>query len=264
MTISESLCRFLNIFFKKPHVPSRESAILYSESEYNSAEKKLALYKKHIEFSGTLVLDAGCGLGGRTVFYSEKGSDSVIGIDIDQEHISHSKEFADKRNVKNVHFLVGNLNNLPFKSNVFDIILLNDVIEHIRRPYLMSSFAEIKRVIKVKGKICLEFPPWTNAFAAHLYDYIYIPWCHLLFSSSTLINVINNHNPNPQFGKLSRIEHFNELNRIVISEFLSILSEVGFKVIHYECKMIKNLRFLHYLPWLNQYLTSRVVAVLSK
>ena len=264
MRLGEYFCLFLNKFFPKKKVAGRESSQSYSVSEYDRAKDTLALHAPYINLKDQIVLDAGCGLGGKTVFYAENGCNSIIGIDIDENHIKYASQFAKKKGVLNAEFIIGSLYTLPFKSNKFDIIFLNDVVEHIRRPILISALEECKRVIRVNGRICLEFPPWTSPYAAHLYDYIYIPWCQLLFSSVTLINVIKRMKPKPRYGKLSFIEHFQELNHITIKEFKDIIGKLDFKVINFELHMIKNIKILRYIPFLNKYLITHVIAVLSK
>ncbi len=263
MKLGEYFCLFLNNFFPKIKMPGRESPQSYSEAQYGWAEDDLRLYAPYINLKDKIVLDAGCGPGGKTVFYAENGCKLIMGMDMDENHIRYAKEFAKKKGILNAEFKVGNLNALPFESNKFDIIFMNDVVEHIRRPILVSALEECKRVLKVNGRICLDFPPWTSPQAAHLYDYIYIPWCQLLFSSETLINVTKSMNPKPRHGKLSVIEHFQELNHITIKEFKDIIRKLDFKVINFELRMIKS-KILRYIPFFNKYLTSRVVAVLSK
>ena len=264
MKLRECSCLFLNNLFPKKKVGCRESPQLYSEAEYDWAKGSLALHSPYIDLKGRIVLDAGCGLGGKTVFYAENICSSIIGIDIDESHIKYANEFAQRKGVLNAEFMVGSLDALPFESNRFDIIFLNDVIEHIRRPILISTLKECKRVVKVNGRICLEFPPWTSPWAAHLYDYIHFPWCQLLFSSEILISVAKRMKPKPRFGKLSVIEHFQELNHITIKEFKDIIKKLDFEVINLELYMIGNVEILRYIPFFTEYLTSRVVAVLSK
>jgi len=264
MKLSESICLLLNNIFPKIKVAGRESAQSYSEAEYGWAKSSFALFAPYINLKDRDILDAGCGLGGKTVFYAEGGCNSIIGIDMDENHIKYSKQFAKKKGVFNAQFKVADLNILPFESNKFDIVFLNDVVEHIRRPVLISALEECKRVIKVNGRICLDFPPWTSWDAAHLYDYIYIPWCQLFFSLKTLINVVKRLNPKPRFGKLSVIEHFLELNHITIAEFREIIRKLDFRVIHSEMRMLKDKGSLKHIPFVNKYLTSRFVMVLSK
>ncbi|MCX6664743.1 MAG: methyltransferase domain-containing protein [Euryarchaeota archaeon] len=264
MKIDEYFCLHLNNFFPKKTVAGEGSPQSHSEIEYEWAKGNLELHSSYIDLKDKIIMDAGCGLGGKTVFYAENGCKSVVGIDMDDRHIKYADDFAKQRGALNTEFMVGSLDSLPFESNKFDIVFLSDVIEHIRRPILIKALEECKRVVKTNGRICLEFPPWTSNDAAHLYNYIYIPWCQVVFSPETLINVTKKMNPKPRHGGLSVIEHFQELNHITIKEFKDIIRELDFKVINFETLMIKNIKTLRYIPFFNRYLTSRVVAVLSK
>lgn len=264
MKLDEKVYLLLNNFFKKIIIIMGylDSSSSYSEKEYNWGKKKMALYTPYIDLKDKTVLDAGCGLGGKTVLYAESDCKTIIGIDMDENHINCAKEFTFEKGPLNTDFITGNLSNMPFKSNSFDIIFLNDVVEHIRGPILINALSECKRVVKVNGKICLEFPPWTSPFAAHMN--IIIPWCHLFLSEEALINLNQRTKPKPRLGKLSNIEHFLELNRITIKEFKDIIRNLDFKVIYYEDVMLKNIKILNHIPIYDKYLTSRVVAVLSK
>ncbi|MFI5134365.1 MAG: class I SAM-dependent methyltransferase [Chitinophagales bacterium] len=265
MRIGESICLFLNNFFPKKKVEGRESPQAYSEAQYKWARKSLALYDGYIDLQNKIVLDAGCGPGGKTVYFSEQGCKEVFGVDIDENRIEYAKDFATMKSATGIKFIVGNLANLPFEAESFDFIFLNDVVEHLERPILESALAECKRVIKANGKICMEFPPWTSYDAAHLYDFIYIPWCQVFFSDKTLINVMRRiAKVPPTVGKLSHEEHFLELNRITIKEAKQLFRKLQFKIIYFDLNTLFRVRFLKYIPFFNKYLTRRVVAVLSK
>ena len=264
MKITEDFYLSLNGFFVKivKMMGYLDNDASYSEKEYDWGKKKLVYFNPYIDLKDKIVLDAGCGLGGKTVLYSEMGCKEIFGIDMDENHINHAREFANKNGILNSDFMVGNLSELPFESDTFDIIFLNDVVEHIRKPFLIDALSECKRVVKTNGQICLEFPPWTSPFAAHLN--IIVPWSHLYLSEDTLIQLARRNESGSRLGKLSHIEHFLELNHITIKEFKEIIKKLDFRIINYEEVMLKDLRFLNYIPYYDKYLTSRVVAVLSK
>lgn len=264
MKITEDFYLSLNGFFVKiiKAMGYYDSNSSYSEKEYDWGKEKLAYYTPYIDLKDKTVLDAGCGLGGKTVLYAEMGCKAIFGIDMDENHINYAKDFSDENDISNSDFMVGNLSTLPFESDTFDIIFLNDVVEHIRKPLLIKTLSECKRVVKTNGQICLEFPPWTSPFAAHLN--IIVPWSHLYLSEDTLIQLARRNESGSRLGKLSNIEHFLELNHITIKEFKEIIKKLDFKIINYEEIMLKNLKLLNYIPYYDKYLTSRVVAVLSK
>ena len=265
MRLSESICLFLNNLFPKRKREGRGTTMDYSEGQYIWAGRGFKEFTPYVSLKDKVVLDAGCSFGGKTVFYSEQGCKSITGLDLDPVRIKHAKEFAEKKNAKNIAYIEGNLVKLPFESDTFDVIFLNDVVEHIARPILFDALKECKRVIKPGGKICIEFPPWTSYDASHLYDYIFIPWCQVIFSSKTLINVVNKIAPGEKtLGSLTVVEHFNELNRITIREFKKMVRDIDFNVVEIKPLILLKLNFFRYVPFFNKYLTRRLLAILSK
>lgn len=264
MRFSEHVCLLLNKFFPKVKTDGRTSPESYSEAQYAWAIEGLSYFGDYLEFKDKEILDAGCGYGGKTIFYGEQCSKHVIGVDIDEKHIKYAKEYARKKAFLNVEFKVANLANLSFESDEFDIILLNDVVEHISRPILVDVLKECKRVLKKEGRIFIEFPPWTSAFAAHLYDYIHIPWCQFIFSSETLSNVTRKLQCHENFGTLTIVENFQQLNHITMNEFKEIIRNLDFKVVHSKMTMLRKIHWFRYLPFFNKFLASRFVAILSK
>ena len=111
---------------------------------------KMDLIERNL--SDKLVLDAGCGNGGKTNYFS-KFTDKIHGIDLIEENIREAK---NKYDGENIFFEIGNLEKLPFKDNIFDLIYSCWTIEHLRNPekFLNESF----RVLKQGGKLILWVP----------------------------------------------------------------------------------------------------------
>ncbi len=264
LTLSGRLCLALNRVFKKHERRGRSSPESYSLAEYENAGGQMKIFNGTVDLRGKRVLDAGCGLGGKTVYYAELGAAAAVGIDLDSNHTRYARQFACRRNHSEILFINGLLSKLPFQDDAFEVIALNDVLEHIARDELDEALSELKRVMKPAGRIFLEFPPWTSLDASHLYDYIYTPWCHLLFSDETLLSVVRAIGDRGRHGKLSEIEHYQALNRITIGEFKDMLRRFGFKTVLFKYMMFKNKDILRLIPLVNKYLVRRVIAVLSK
>ncbi len=262
MSVSERVCLGLNRVFPKRKLPGRESPKSYFEADQAEAEEILGAYGPALRMAGQMVLDGGCGLGGKTLYCALHGATFVVGLDNDLQHLRHAAKFTNAKQVPNLTFLAASLRDLPFPSDLFDVILLNGVVEHIKRSDLRPAMAECKRVLKPGGILCALFPPWTSPSAAHVYDCI--PWCQLLFSRATIAAVLKKLGPAPRYGRLSYVEHFLELNQITIEEFRHLTRELGFETVLFTLHMIKNLRVLAKVPVINKYLTSHVVAVLRK
>jgi ubiquinone/menaquinone biosynthesis C-methylase UbiE len=61
-------------------------------------------------------------------------------------------------------------------------------MEHFSEPE--HALREMARVVKPGGAIWIFFTPHFSPLGSHLYDYIYTPWCHLLFTRGQLQSAI--------------------------------------------------------------------------
>lgn len=92
-------------------------------------------------------LDVGCSGGLITVNLSNHFK-SVVGLDTDKNAISLAEK---KYNKKNLNFVIGSGLNIPYEDESFDVIICNQVYEHV--PDYKKLFLEIHRVLK-KGGFC--------------------------------------------------------------------------------------------------------------
>lgn len=98
------------------------------------------------------ILDYGCGEGSYSNLLSTM-AETVVGIDLD---ISKIKSAKDKYKGENLIFLELKNNLLTFSDGFFDLVFLNEVIEHI--VDFEPTFYEITRVLKKSG-ICVIYAP---------------------------------------------------------------------------------------------------------
>lgn len=105
---------------------------------------------------GEVVLDLGCGAGFDVFLASRKvgPAGKVIGIDMTEEMIGKAKKNAGKNNVKNVKFLLGEIEDLPIEDNSIDVIISNCVIN--LSPHKQQVFKEAKRVLKNDGRLAIS------------------------------------------------------------------------------------------------------------
>lgn len=102
------------------------------------------------DFCGSRLLDVGCSEGA-FLDYLNQNKINFTAIDSDQNAINFCKERGYGNRVK-----YGNILNLEFPDNSFDIVTALDVIEHIKDDVVALS--EIKRVCKKNGIIFLILP----------------------------------------------------------------------------------------------------------
>ena len=87
----------------------------------------------------SLILDCGCGYGS---FYNLTKDYNTLYFDFSMNLL---KKFEKKHTLK-TNKICGDISNLPFKDNSFDLILCINVLEHIRD--YKKALMEIKRVLK--------------------------------------------------------------------------------------------------------------------
>jgi len=105
---------------------------------------------------GDHVLDLGSGAGNdcfvARAIVGEKGK--VTGIDMTEPMIFKARENCEKLNFKNVEFVHGDIEEMPFDNNLFDIVISNCVLNLV--PDKSKAFREILRVLKPGGHFCVS------------------------------------------------------------------------------------------------------------
>jgi len=137
-------------------VKDREKCRRLFEKYYAGRKFHDALYRDRIRAylqPGQSLLDAGCG---RYLKYCKELSDvaRVVGIDLEEtlETDNHEAPFGVR----------GDLDNLPFPSNYFDMVISRSVVEHLVDP--QRVFREFSRVLRPSGKLIIVTP--------NKYDYV--------------------------------------------------------------------------------------------
>jgi SAM-dependent methyltransferase len=99
---------------------------------------------------GSLVLEAGCGVGAQTRIIAPKNPEAnFISIDISAESISEARNLLETSRIENVEFRQADIFNLPFPNEYFDGIIVCFVLEHLQDP--VKALHELKRVLKTGG-----------------------------------------------------------------------------------------------------------------
>ncbi len=95
--------------------------------------------------------------GSKNLLYKLSRKNYGIGIDISKKIIKNL------RNDKEPYCLVNsNVSKLPFKDEIFDIIISTSTIDHLITGDLMISFKELNRVLKKNGSIFLTLDNYHN------------------------------------------------------------------------------------------------------
>jgi ubiquinone/menaquinone biosynthesis C-methylase UbiE len=265
----------------RPNVGGRESQDAYSQWEYDTGSD---IFERHFGSAllhGARLLDVGCGLGGKTVWYAESGARQVLAVDLAWEHVRQSVRFARARGQsERITVLRADAMRLPFADGAFDVVTANDSMEHFADP--AAALRELARVLRPGGRLCLYFTPYRSPLGSHLYDYVKIPWCNVVLPRpllyATLERAIRDAERAANGGagadaraaeKFREIVRYyeNDVNGITVRRFADILDATpGLRArrIQYEPPKFKFLRPLLRVPPLREYLAGLVFADLER
>ena len=196
----------LNKRFRLPEHPFNDGsgdALAYAKWEFGRAADSLACYAPFYTPGDILfrkkVLDVGCGAGGKSIYYAEKWSADVTGVDLLEKYREQAEAFAMRRRIGSdpeeagssdpyrldqtprgsFRFICCDAADTGFPSESYDTIIMNDAFEHLADPE--AVLAECARLLKPGGRVFINFPPYGHPYGEHLSDLIGIPWVHKLF-----------------------------------------------------------------------------------
>ena len=116
------------------------------------------------------VLDAGIGTGAMAVAFASRCGRPIdlTGMDLSSEMLRQADRNLQKYNLT-THLFQGDVTNLPFVDNTFDVVLVAHVLEHMAVPEV--ALAELCRVLKPSGVLIACVTRRSSAGA-----YIQLKW----------------------------------------------------------------------------------------
>lgn len=178
-----------------------------------------SIINQRLQTKNLTVLDLGSGEGGTCKVFSE--DNFVVSFDLSLIRLQRQKDdnsFLSKIN--------GTALQLPFKDNSFDLIIIQDVIEHLTDINLFYN--EIKKILKPNGTIYLSTP---NKFS--VFNFISDPHFGL-----PIVSILKRKSIKKYFLKFFRK---NDYSRNDIAELLSL--EQLQNLFKKEFKIILNTKF---------------------
>jgi len=108
---------------------------------------------------GKKILEIGCGDGGVVQFL--KDENEVYGVDISKNALG----LLEQQGIKGALIDISK-EDLPFKDSEFDVIIILEILEHLKSP--QNAIEEIQRVLKKNGKLIISIP---NPRTGHKFIY---------------------------------------------------------------------------------------------
>jgi len=110
---------------------------------------------------GMRVLDLGCGRGEIVLHAARRGA-KVVGIDYSPACLKLTRrtlELASEKEQDQVALVRGDATSLPFGDQVFDRVLMLDIVEHLRDWQVSRALGEAYRVLSPTGYVVLHTLP---------------------------------------------------------------------------------------------------------
>jgi SAM-dependent methyltransferase len=100
--------------------------------------------------AGSVVLEAGCGVGAQTVTLARRNPGArFTSIDISADSLAEAKQATDAARLLNVEFQQADIFALPFAPASFDHVFVCFVLEHLSRP--VEALVILNRLLKPGG-----------------------------------------------------------------------------------------------------------------
>ncbi len=122
--------------------------------------------------TGSRVLDAGCGMGTHACGLAARYGCTVVGLDLAETNLKLARARTRKEGLGDlVTYQQGDIQDMPFRDAVFDLIWCRDMLVHVHR--LRKAFAECARVLKSSGTMIVH-----TTFATNLLEPNEAAWLH--------------------------------------------------------------------------------------
>ena len=115
------------------------------------------------------MLDAGCGLGYGTAMLAERRPAKLAGVDLSSEALERARQELGET----AELVAGDIRELSFEADSFDVVVCFEVIEHMEHQE--RALAELRRVLAPQGTLLISSPNrdvYTPGNPHHVHEYL--------------------------------------------------------------------------------------------
>lgn len=151
---------YLTTYFGKYHDDTDKEFRIYS-TYYKKNYLKYLPQKKNAR-----ILDLGCGPGHFLYFLEDYGYRNYLGVDFCEENVKFCKE-------RNFNVISSDIFRfLQENQKCFDVIVMNDVIEHFKKEEIIDLFRLINKNLNKEGAIFIKVVNSANPILANSSRYL--------------------------------------------------------------------------------------------
>jgi len=116
----------------------------------------LAAHAGVTDWRGASILDVGCGGGQIARAFATNGA-RVIGFEVNYEKAADvARGSVGYGSTGSLRALAADAHRLPFVDHAFDLVILADVLEHVKKPAIVAQ--EVARVLRPGGMLYASLP----------------------------------------------------------------------------------------------------------
>ena len=160
-------------YYNAEYAPANVNAIGIEGDRPGSADAKtIGRYSRLFEILSPFlheqseILDVGCAMGGFLHFLRQKGYINLSGVEMTETYVEQAKRTGLFRVER------GEAEALPFKDKMFDVIIMEQVMEHLLNP--AQSFREARRVLRQGGIFFVGVPDASRYSDFEYFDFYWV------------------------------------------------------------------------------------------
>jgi SAM-dependent methyltransferase len=204
------------------------------------------------DFRGRRVLEIGAGIGEQTACLVATGAGSVLAVEPNRLLIARLR-----CNVRAAVPLRADGERLPLRDDSVDIVILQDMIEHLARP--AALLVEVRRVLAAGGAVLLSLMPWRAPYGGHTWSVLPLPWAHLSYPRSVLAEMRS-----AVAGWHTTDLGATGLYRVRVKDVDAFVRSSGLRVVHRHELGIKQQNWATRLPVVGELATAVIAYQLTK
>lgn len=240
--VGQWLIERLNRAFEPPNAYFAKLARSEEEAFDYSVRAGQVVYEQfhgYNDLAGRVVLDFGCGRGGKTAYLATRGPRLTIGLDTYVDR-TPAHRYARRHGLKLTFCALKPGGRIPLPANACDVVICSSVFEHLEDP--VQTLGELRRVLRPGGHLLNRWHPFRTRYGAHIHSAIGIPFIHRLCPEATLVGAYRRilgrrftqlpPTMGPAYAtttSLSELEF--HLNRWSVRQMRAALEQVGFELV---------------------------------
>lgn len=217
------------------------------------ARKHVDFFSRYTDFRGKRIVDIGCGYGDVAIGLAKVGARKVLGVDLDPARVECARRNAHAAGVSQLaSFECMDFVRGPLLESEFDHVISIASFEHILD--LKGCLRRIYDILAPGGSLMTRFGPlWFSPYGAHMFDFTRVPWVHLLFPESVVLQVrAECFRPGQVVDRYEDI--VGHLNRVSACRFKAFAAEAGLKARVFRLNPEKDTKWLGLLRPFNSLL----------